>query len=1360
MTHPCQKPSLIKRNGTNRLNRSIAALSPSSFQVDERNIADFILFAKHYSKHIRFYNTPADTSDKEASKTQSWQVFFEKDISVALASIANIDCREAMREQNLLIDLIQTPSKQLLNKRPDLLVHAYAAYFHLAFRTLHTLLTEIAHIPEYSHALETAIKEPAASNAIKGARPAITRNNMLKVLSTHLLPSLEYIIAFIKGAQLALPDFNEGLIELEENDASTIANLSSIDVSRLLLRFADGTSLYALIEQTLNYLNAFLLKNSLSFSSPISSPISSQGIEMEAISAELRVYGLGIDAESDSDAINEIDASQTHARLEYATRYNLLSDGVSNLFSSIETISSLGFEQLESVLSLEGASNLHQPHYALWLAFLRLYQYPQAELNQFTERHLQFYFSTILRMQAKPAMADTALIHLELKPGIESLYLEAGTLFDGQKDEYGEQRLYQTKEACVLNQAKIVKIKALNLRAVDSRQSAMASQFLESAETPWPLFGYSADFKAFSDNNSNENVNATPVVAGFALADESFLLSDGARRINLRLNLIGTAPSVSANMFSVAVTTEEAWLNIPSAKVNTYKRTNRVDIAIDIDADAPPLLPLSAKASQALGFSPYIEPGLTTAKEASRAVRTDSMSNKALPLVKITLKAGLENAKDWEKVKVASVETYSEVEGSRAFNLSNQLGALDKSKAFMPFGARPTKGDALIMGGAAIFASPLSQLQFDITWQTPLVEDDVFYNDNSQTASQVKVSKLVQGRWQSHAQSRLAFFNTSAPSSAVSLSNVGGGVEFQTVESLNDAFSATAKNGFIKLTLDSDFGHAAYPQENALAIMGKAEGFSYSPKSNINYNTDGLPKAPFLPVIDDMLINYTSIRKTPARRYHLHPFGLAYTSSNSLFAQYSSEGECYFGVENLKPGQLVSLLFDAVDGSGNPLSDLAKLNWSYLLDDEWKALTLEQVQDTTLSLSGSGLIRFTLPMHESANNRYHTFMRNDFDSDLTWIKVEALENSAAVAQIHSVYLQGLELERSRSLYDSDVLDASLLKSSTDMNKSSFGKTIAENTISKLFNLQSTLSAAQAADAARAIKKISQTKASFKGRAAETADDFYQRSSERLRHKDRAVCVWDYEHLLLGEFDDVFSVKCLAHTHLCSNDCNEGINQDKDHSSASPEHKSAVNAQHPGKVLVVPLPDLRKQSNVDAFRPYNSLQRIAQMQSFINARKPIFADVKIINPKIEVLKLSFDVALADFVTDSSYYLHLLNTAINHFLMPWATDLSASETLGNASSKNGAHSLVAPKFTEKWHKASIVDFIDELPYVHYVKNVMMFHQSDIQALSTSNSAVLGAKSWLSQDFETLIASSPYSLIVGDYQHDIRLIEEALT
>ena len=50
--------------------------------------------------------------------------------------------------------------------------------------------------------------------------------------------------------------------------------------------------------------------------------------------------------------------------------------------------------------------------------------------------------------------------------------------------------------------------------------------------------------------------------------------------------------------------------------------------------------------------------------------------------------------------------------------------------------------------------------------------------------------------------------------------------------------------------------------------------------------------------------------------------------------------------------------------------------------------------------------------------------------------------------------------------------------------------------------------------------------SFGGRSPESDRALYTRISERLRHKDRAVQMWDYERLVLERFPDISMVRVI------------------------------------------------------------------------------------------------------------------------------------------------------------------------------------------------------------------------------------------
>ena len=76
-----------------------------------------------------------------------------------------------------------------------------------------------------------------------------------------------------------------------------------------------------------------------------------------------------------------------------------------------------------------------------------------------------------------------------------------------------------------------------------------------------------------------------------------------------------------------------------------------------------------------------------------------------------------------------------------------------------------------------------------------------------------------------------------------------------------------------------------------------------------------------------------------------------------------------------------------------------------------------------------------------------------------------------------------------------------------------------NDLSHLKNGISSGTISKLSERIQAIKSVSQPFSSFGSRAAETDTDYYQRVSERLRHKNRAITLWDYERLILQKFPE-------------------------------------------------------------------------------------------------------------------------------------------------------------------------------------------------------------------------------------------------
>jgi hypothetical protein len=207
----------------------------------------------------------------------------------------------------------------------------------------------------------------------------------------------------------------------------------------------------------------------------------------------------------------------------------------------------------------------------------------------------------------------------------------------------------------------------------------------------------------------------------------------------------------------------------------------------------------------------------------------------------------------------------------------------------------------------------------------------------------------------------------------------------------------------------------------------------------------------------------------------------------------------------------------------------------------------------------------------------------------------------------------------------------------------------------------------------AVKNISQPFDSFGGRGAEIPAAFYTRISERLRHKDRAVTLWDYEQLLLEAFPEIYRAKCLNHTQYEPNDSGTGVYREL----------------APGHVTMVTIPNKQFHNLRNPLRPFTSLGMLQDIAAFIEKRVSCFVKLHVRNPQFEEVRVNMKVRFYDGF-DETFYTNLLQESIMRFLSPWAFPEG-----GN------------PSFGGKIYKSVLIDFVEEQTYVDYVTDVQLFH-----------------------------------------------------
>ena len=909
------------------------------------------------------------------------------------------------------------------------------------------------------------------------------------------------------------------------------------------------------------------------------------------------------------------------------------------------------------------------------------------EANTLSRRHLDFYYREVLRLSEKPAQPGHVHLLVELAKHAISHECKAGTEFRAGKDDLGGDAFFANDHDVVLNHAKIAALKTLyrhgnervgitisnrvykgifpapsrRLLLQNTREGRIyASPVANSSSESWHPF-----FNKVYTEGILQNIEMAEAETGFAIASHYLLLEEGCRIVTVEFTLAAPLAGFSnehGNDVICLLSTKKGWL---TAEEVSFKAISdlQLQLQITLTGNDPAIVPYSGKVH---GYVFETELPVLVVK-----LRHLDHSNYIYPLL--------------QDAVIHLIDLKVDVTGLKSITISNDFGPVDASKPFQPFGASPLRGNALIVGSKELFQKQLETVSASITWQIKPVP--------YKTTPYLAVEFLGEGTWALSGYSS-ALYEEEA---VIVLS---GKAEYSLLDlpdfTLNEYYSTSSRRGFFRLMLTDGFGYANYQEELIQYLISKAE-------------TDKPAHPPVAPLIASLVLDYiasttlqlnsvslAAYQNRKGRFFHLAPFGQAEqhpfvcsSKTTTLLPQFSflrnhrivqSEAEFYIGVSGLRVPQNLSLLFQVEDGTANPLAvkPTTHIDWSYLSNNEWTRFAENEVQDGTDELLNSGIMTLAVPGEATANNTI-------LPTGLFWIRAAVSEKSDAVCKL--------------KLLEAQALKASFVDHS---NSPAFTAVpLQEGTISKLVRPDAE------------VKAVKQPFASFGGRGVEQAEAFNTRISERLRHKDRAITLWDYERLILEAFPQIHKVKCLNHTCYEPDESGEGLYREL----------------APGHVTIITIPDAQFQNQRDPLRPYTSLGLLQEIDTFIKKRLGCFAALHVKNPQFEEVRVRFNLRMYEGF-DETYYVKVLQQAITRFLSPWAF------------AEGGALS-----FGGKIYKSVLINFIEEQPYVDYVTDVQLFQDINGASLSQDHlSEVAGSRA------VSVLVSAPA------IKHEITLITSA--
>lgn len=903
----------------------------------------------------------------------------------------------------------------------------------------------------------------------------------------------------------------------------------------------------------------------------------------------------------------------------------------------------------------------HEPHMSLFLAFLQLLDIAKEDLNGITKRHLDFYYKEILQLEKKDEVTDTVHVIFELAKQVDSYLIKEGTQLKAGKDETGVEVIYKVEEDTVINKAAIDQLKTIFIDKDDNYRiySAPAANSkdgngaeFDTDEPKWKTLGESQKESAGNYLAEEERTMQFAEI-GFAISSPSLFLSEGSRKIKIAFAASGTLPSaaLSSSKFTAFISTEKEWTEAVIENVQIDSANNKISFTLSLGNETPPVIAFND------------------------TKLTDNFDSE-FPVLKIILNNDTSADYDYETLKditVTGVAISVEVDGMKNLILQSDAGLLKPNKPFYPFTTTPGVGSSFYIGSKEIFQKDLTYLKLAIEWKDVPGSDLKTYFSKLLTGLsgnsdfKVESSALVNGAWKNIGSEQSLFDSTDAKlSHSIEIgSESGSSTDFDDyksglIEEELTELQANTQRGFMRLVLSEPadaFGHKLYRDAYTKAIIAYAQDPTSTTKA------DAIPKEPYTPYINSIVLDYNAsetidlqssetYEEDESKFYHLYPFGIKEvrepsTSKVYLLPQFEfdegtkileSEGELYIGIKDLNPSQNLSILFQMAEGSADPELPKQEVYWSYLSNNEWvKFDVTEIISDTTEGLIKSGIIEFSIPSGSTNDNSI-------LPSGVHWIRAAVDQNGTAVCDCIEIIAQALKTVYVNSGNDPNFLNAP----------------IAADTIAGL----------KTKDAS--VKKASQPYSSLGGKTEESDEQFYTRVSERLRHKNRGITIWDYEKLVLQEFPSVYKVKCINHSVYIP--------------------KASEFA--PGYVSVIVIPNLLNKNAVDPLEPRASIGELNDIKEFLQTKISPFAaeTIQVLNPLYEKIKVEFKVKFNEGI-DYGYYSTVLEEDIIKFLSPWA--------YGETSELN---------FGGIVYKSVILNFVEEREYVDFVTDFKMIHVTE--------------------------------------------------
>lgn len=759
------------------------------------------------------------------------------------------------------------------------------------------------------------------------------------------------------------------------------------------------------------------------------------------------------------------------------------------------------------------------PAAALIQIFLENLQLSALSFNNQWRNYPKWYLKEILKVEYLKNRGNKIWIGLQKTPN-EKVIINEGTRFVTQNDS-GQKLYYITKETIEIPDTYLVKACIINLNKDKYKEPERDLNLVSSVNI--------RDLVTKPDLIKQKNIDFKSI--GIKLTSPALLLREGQRSVSMTFysknDWIGKfteivkeiiskkdeqvfqslsydikfSNQIFKNIFYLSISTSEGWTQIANYTVQRDKISGGFELKFTLDEKFPPT------------------EGCTVEKHKFKC---------KYPKINIHL-----NFDSWmypyswiKNIIIDHVKINTKVQNVSNLKVYNELGKIDISTPFPPFGINNRKGNWMAIGNYELAVKNTNKINIDIRWgQLPEDKEGLFdyykeyFQDINNASFKVSSHYLADYEWKKTENSPNSFYlfstdhgesnNRPLEKSPLCYKTHIQGIEIgkmPQIKSNNEEeyeYNQQARSGFISFSLkspDMGFGNNLYYKlfsEQLIRNSKKGKLPTINPPINplvdrITLSYEAEDFIDFQSSDNDSSIDYIlpfdTLDYFPLTKKQSIPFVLELDNTNLLIAlkrtESNKELNIYF--------EFISEQKEIASYSHHPIQ------WYIGNMRNWKEISEASLisKDETMRLSVSGRICFKIPSNLSPEL---------FDNDgYLWIRAGIKYDDSKIKNIKSLTLNPILLE-----LDDETLNQGIPFNSATTNLE------PEKKIPGLIDHYPLTTF-------------------FGGREQETDKEMMIRVSEHITHQGRAVTPRDYERLILQEFLDIGKVLCYKELDQESN----------------------------------------------------------------------------------------------------------------------------------------------------------------------------------------------------------------------------------